>query len=115
MITINRLKGKLIINPNQIPNNGIVYLYAEWSMKSVMNLSLLYRVIEKYEINLYVYDIDEKYNEFAEKYSIKCHGIGETFWLHEGKIIHEIIGYENSEGEKRIRLFTENLISYRKK
>jgi hypothetical protein len=81
-----------ILNPDETPRDGIVFIEANWSGQSRMLFPVLIDILKEYAaIQFYIYDIDEAlYTKFAILYNVKSHGMGETYWLKNGDIVTEM-------------------------
>jgi hypothetical protein len=91
----NRKHGEIFFDPITIPENGVVFLLCWWS-QSRMFLQYLCTISNDYkDTPLYVYNIEGFiYKGFEQRYNIKSHGMGETFWIKNSHIVGRIVNYE---------------------
>lgn len=92
-----RRAGPTVVDPVDLPKDGMVFCFSDWSSESIMRLRLLIdRLNKEPDIPLYVYDIDkENYKRFAGHYDTLSQGKGEIYKLGGGKLILEIKDLES--------------------
>ena len=89
MIPLERNNGTLICNPEIIPSNCLLYIYAPWSYAGQYAKHLIEALATFPEIDICIISIDAPImNELEVKYNFKSEGKGETFWIFNGRIIH---------------------------
>ena len=92
--------------------NSILFLFASWS-PTIVFFKLLIDVLKENNINditIYILNIDGiSYSFYEKELKSLSHGKGETFWIKNGKIIGELLNY-NEGYEDKVKIFTEKII-----
>lgn len=91
--------------PSQI-RCGIVFFLAVWSGPSMVAYGTLNKslaTLELGDLRMYVASIDILTREFVQEHFAETRlggGWGETFWIRDGKVIHELQGYDAKQAEQ---------------
>lgn len=93
---------------------GVVFVFAAWSASSIVSWREFNKAVAKTDLTgktVVVIDIEQLSPSMAVLwFGEVVHGIGEAFWVKNGRVVHAIKGCEATDAKEVIR-YTENLNS----
>lgn len=112
-MTIDEMLSKsayapVAVNPEIVPEDGVVFLYVSWS-PGFANLIPLLNCLDTARLNLplIIYDIDEPaFPAFADRYGLTSHGKGEMYFLKKGAVSARLTEFATQE---RIDAFVQEI------
>ena len=93
---------------------GILFILAKWSVASQLSFRALNKALASLpkldDLNLYIADTDsQKTEELITSLGDVPGGAGETYWLLDGQVLHQLRGY-NEESLSLIQDYTKRIL-----